>query len=163
MAIKVPSKQEGVIKLALNDSGWLPEPAIAAGQLRQGKAPSMAAMILGYGLVEVLRPKRSKLLPRHFVLAVTSSEVIAFKATGGSGESDSTYYLNIKEGIEARFPRDAVSVSDLGEKGIRSNGGTMTINGESFPVARPLLGGEPNTDELLAVLSGAGSGAAVAA
>lgn len=162
MAIKIPSKQDGIIKLSLNDSGWLEEPALAAGQLRQGKAPSMAAMILGYGLIEVLRPRRSKLLPRHFVLAVTASEVIAFKATGGSGESDSTYYLNIKEGIAARYPRDAVTVSDLGEKGIRSDGGTMTINGESFPVSRPLLGGEPNTDELLAVLSGAGAGAGAA-
>jgi hypothetical protein len=62
--------------------------------------------------------------------------------------------LSIREGIEARFPRALVSMSDLGEKGIRTNGGTMTIDGESFPVARPLLGGEPNTDELIALLSG---------
>ena len=162
MAIRIPSEQDGVIKLALNDSGWLTEPAIAAGQLRQGKAPSMAAMMLGYGLIEVLRPKRSKLLPRHFVLAVTASEVIAFKASGGSGESDSTYYLNISEGVEARFPRDAVSIADIPE-GEKSKGGIMTINGESFPVARPNLNGDPNTDELIAVLAGSGGGAAVAA
>ena len=160
MAIRIPSEQEGVIKLALNDSGWLTEPAIAAGQLRQGKAPSMAAMILGYGLIELARPKRSKLLPRHFVLAVTASEVIAFKATGGSGEGDTTYYLNIKEGIEARFPRDAVSIADIPE-GAKSKGGIMTINGESFPVSRPNLSGDPNTDELIALLAGAS--AAVAA
>jgi hypothetical protein len=153
MAIKIPSEQDGVVKLALNDSGWLDKPAIAAGQLRQGKVPSMAAMALGYGLVEVLRPRRSKLLPRHFVLAVTEDEVIAFKATGGGGESDRTYYLNIREGIEARYPREAVTISGL-DKGEHSQGATMTVNGESFPVSRPNLSGDPNTDELIATLSG---------
>ena len=122
----------------------------------------MAAMMLGYGLIEVLRPKRSKLLPRHFVLAVTASEVIAFKASGGSGESDTTYYLNVKEGVEARFPREAVSIADLPE-GAKSKGGIMTINGESFPVARPNLSGDPNTDELIALLAEGDGGAAAAA
>lgn len=153
MALRIPSQQEGVVKLALDDAGWLDKPVLAAGQLRQGKAPSMAGMLVGFALVEILRPRRSKILPRHFVLAVTEDEVVAFKASGGSGENDSTYWLNIKEGVAARFPRDAVRISDLGEKGERSNGGTMTVGGESFPVCRPLLGGEPNTDELLALLS----------
>lgn len=153
MALKLPTRTDGVIKLALNDSGWLEEEVIAAGQLRQGKAPSMLAMIVGWALVEVLRPRRSKLLPRHFVMAVTPSEVVAFKATGGRGEdAGSVYTVNVREGIAARFPRDAVSLADLPE-GDRSKGGIMTVNGESFPVARPNLNGDPNTDELIAVLA----------
>jgi len=113
----------------------------------------LAAMITGVALVEVLRPRRSKLLPRHFVLAVTENEVVAFKATGGSGEdSSSIYEVSIREGIQARFPRASVSISDIPE-GEKSKGGIMTIDGESFPVARPNLNGDPNTDELIAVLA----------
>jgi hypothetical protein len=154
MALSLHTATDGIIKLAIEDAGWLEEEVVAAGQLRQGKAPSMAAMITGVALIEVLRPRRSKLLPRHFVLAVTATEVVAFKATGGSGEdSSSIYKVRIREGIEARFPRDAVSLSDLPE-GEKSKGGIMTINSESFPVARPNLNGDPNTDELIAVLSG---------
>jgi hypothetical protein len=154
MALSLHTATDGIIKLAIEDAGWLEEEVVAAGQLRQGKAPSMAAMITGVALIEVLRPRRSKLLPRHFVLAVTATEVVAFKATGGSGEdSSSIYKVRIREGIEARYPRDAVSLSDLPE-GEKSKGGIMTINGESFPVARPNLNGDPNTDELIAVLSG---------
>src|SRR5687768_14814711 len=157
MALSLHTATDGIIKLAIDDAGWLEEEVVAAGQLRQGKAPSMAAMITGVALIEVLRPRRSKLLPRHFVLAVTATEVVAFKATGGSGEdSSSIYKVRIREGIEARFPRDAVSLSDIPE-GEKSKGGIMTINGESFPVARPNLNGDPNTDELIAVLAGEAS------
>ena len=158
--MKLPTATDGIIKLALNDAGWIEDEVIAAGQLRQGKAPTMAGMILGYALFEVLRPKRSKLLPRHFVMAVTEDEVFAFKATGGSGEdSSSVYEVNIREGVAARFPRTSVSLADTPE-GERSKGGIMTIDGESFPVARPNLNGDPNTDELFALLSGQPAGVA---
>ncbi len=154
MSLKLQTAADGIIKLAIEDAGWLEEEVLAAGQLRQGKAPSMAAMITGYALVEVLRPRRSKLLPRHFVMAVTPTEVVAWKATGGSSEDASTVYtVNIREEIAARFPRESVSLTDTPE-GEKSKGGIMTINGESFPVARPNLNGDPNTDELIAVLSG---------
>lgn len=154
MALRLATHTDGIIKLALNDAGWIEDEVIAAGQLRQGKAPSMAAMIGGWALVEVLRPRRSKKLPRHFVLAVTESEVIAFKATGGSGEeSSSIYTINIRESVQARYPRSSVSLADVPE-GEKSKGGIMTIDGESFPVARPNLNGDPNTDELIAVLAG---------
>ena len=153
MSLSVHSGTDGIIKLALNDAGWIEDEVIAAGQLRQGKAPSMLQMITGVALIEVLRPRRSKKLPRHFVMAVTETEVFAFKATGGSGEdSSSVYKINIRESVAARFPRDSVSVSDIPE-GEKSKGGIMTIDGESFPVARPNLNGDPNTDELMALLS----------
>ncbi len=154
MSLKLQTAADGIIKLAIEDAGWLEEEVLAAGQLRQGKAPSMVAMITGYALVEVLRPRRSKLLPRHFVMAVTPTEVVAWKATGGSSEDASTVYaVNIREEVAARFPRESVSLTDIPE-GEKSKGGIMTINGESFPVARPNLNGDPNTDELIAVLSG---------
>lgn len=153
MSLKLHTATDGIIKLAIEDAGWLEEEVLAAGQLRQGKAPSMIAMIVGWALFEVLRPRRSKLLPRHFVMAVTPTEVVAWKATGGSGEdSSSVYTVNIREGVQARFPRESVSISDIPE-GEKSKGGIMTIDGESFPVARPNLNGDPNTDELIAVLS----------
>ena len=153
MGLKLATHTDGIIKLALNDAGWIEDEVLAAGQLRQGKAPTMVQMITGVALVEVLRPRRSKKLPRHFVMAVTEHEVFAFKATGGSGEeSSSIYTINIRENVEARYPRDSVSLADIPE-GEKSKGGIMTIDGESFPVARPNLNGDPNTDELLAVLS----------
>jgi hypothetical protein len=150
--IRIATGTDGVIKLALNDSGLVDGHVIAAGQLRQGKAPSTAAMVTGIAVWEVIRPRRSKLLPRHFVLALTETEAFAFKATGGSGESNSSIYtLNIRETVTNRYPRSAISLAV--EEGEKSKGGTMTINGESFPVARPNLGGDPNTDELIALLA----------
>lgn len=152
-AIRVESERPGAIKGALAESGWLGgEEILAAGQLRQGKAPSTAAMITGAALIEVLRPRRSKSLPRHFVLAVTPSRVVAFKASGGTGEGQRHYVLRIRDPIAAEWPRDQVSMRDLAE-GEQSKGGTLHIGSESIPVARPNLSGETNTDELLATLS----------
>ena len=149
--ISVDTGHAGGIRDALNHSGWLQEPVVAAGQLRQGKAPSMAAMLTGGALIEVLRPRRSKLLPRHFVLAVTPDRVVAFKAVGGSPENRSEYVLRIKPGEEASFSRAEVTLSDLPE-GDQSKGGVMSIGGAQFPVSRPNLNGDPNTDELIALL-----------
>lgn len=66
----------GAMRRALNESGWVDGEVIAAGDLRQGKEPSVVAMLTGTALIEVLRPRRSKSLPRHFVLgspAIVSS------------------------------------------------------------------------------------------
>jgi hypothetical protein len=114
----------------------------------------MASMVSGAALWEVLRPRRSKLLPRHFVMALTADRAVAFKAVGGSPESGSAgdYTIRIKSGEEASFARSEVRLSDLSE-GAESKGGTMTIRGESFPVGRPNLNGDPSTDELIAVLA----------
>ena len=145
---------DGVFKLWLNSEGPLEEEVIAAGHLRQGKAQKMIALILGYGLWEILRPRRSKLLPRHFVLALTPSEVVAFKASAGGGgaESSTEYTVSMDEDVYARYPRESVTLTDLPE-GEKSQGGTLTINGESFPICRPNMNGDPNTDEFLEVLA----------
>ena len=152
--ISVDSGAQGAIRDALNQAGWLDEEVVAAGQLRQGKAPTMLAMIVGWALWELIRPRRSKLLPRQFVMALTPTRAVAFKAVGGSGESSSSAYIvRIFDGEDASFPRSSVTMDDVPE-GAKSKGGMMAIDGERFPVARPNLSGDPNTDELIAALAG---------
>ncbi len=149
------------MKQEIAASGWIDTEVdgevLAVGHLRQGKAPTTAGMVTGLAVWEVLRPRRSKLLPRHFVLAVTPERVVAWKAAGGSDEGSSHYELKILSGEQASYPRSSVSVSDLPE-GAKSKGATMTIDGKSFPVSRPNLSGDPNTDECLAVLGGLTTG-----
>jgi hypothetical protein len=150
--LKVETANAGAVKEAIQEAGWLDgEPVIAAGQLRQGKAPSMLAMLTGSAVVEVVRPRRSKALPRHFVLAVTDERVVAFRASGGKSDNG-PYVLRIREGIEGSWERAGVKLTQL-EEGEKSRGGVLLIGGESIPVARPNLTGEPNTDELLATLA----------
>ncbi|HEX6115654.1 MAG TPA: hypothetical protein VFY99_01050 [Solirubrobacterales bacterium] len=141
------------MKQAIAESGWVDGEIVAVGHLRQGKAPTAVGMATGFAVWEVLRPRRSKLLPRHFVLAVTPDRVVAFKAAGGSGEDSSHYELKVLSGEQASFPRASVAVSGLTE-GPRSKGATLKIDGQSFPVSRPNLSGDPNTDECLAALGG---------
>ena len=158
MSITILTEEgQSAIKDALNASGWLDEPVLAAGQLRQGKKPSMMGMILGYALIEVLRPRRSKKLPRHFVLAITPTRLVAYKASGGSGEdSSSIYKMHVREAEVASFPLGTVSLTDLHD-GSSSKGAIMEIDGERFPVSRPNLNGEPSTDELIGMLARAES------
>ena len=153
--LKIRTSPYGSFKRAINDAGWLEDEVVAAGHLRQGKA---ARKELGkpspYENFQTFLPRRSKKLPRHFVLAVTANEVVAFRATElPQSKTAATYQrLKIREGIVARYPRRSVSLSDLPE-GELSRGGTMTIEGETFPVVRPNFYGEPNTNELIAALA----------
>jgi hypothetical protein len=150
--LSLESWRPGAIKRALNESGWLDDEVIAAGQLRQGRAPSIVAMVTGWALVEMLRPRCSKSLPAQFVLAVTADRVVAFKASGG-GDSESNYETRIKPGEGGSWPRELVRLIDL-PKGAKSKGATLELGGaERIHVARPNLNGDPSTDELLEVLS----------
>jgi hypothetical protein len=155
--LTVPTNEPGNLKRALNESGWLDEEVVAAGHLRQGKRMSMAAMITGTALLEVLRPRRSKLLPRQFVLAATRDRLVAFKALGvGIGESTDLNYryeARIKPGEEGSFPRADASLTDLPD-GVKSEGGTLVIGTERIPVVRQAPTGDPNTDELVELLAG---------
>ena len=152
--VSVATGSPGAIKLALNQSGWIEDEVVAAGQLRQGRAPTMAGMITGTALIEVARPRRSKSLPRHFVLAATADRVFAFKAVGGSANETGPYMLRIKPGECASWPRVSVRLLDLPD-GAQSTGGTLELEGtEQLPVSRPNLNGDPDTDELIDLLSG---------
>jgi hypothetical protein len=77
---------------------WVDEPVLAAGQLRQGR-----------GILDFLRPRRCRQLPRGFVLAVTRTRVVAFEAWGDAAG------IGIKPGVRAAFPRDEVQLADLAQ------------------------------------------------
>jgi hypothetical protein len=150
--LSVGTGAPGALKHALNRSGWLDDEVVAAGQLRQGKAPTMAGMVTGTALVELARPRRSKALPRHFVLAVTADRVVAFKALAGAADETGPYVVRIHRGEQGSWPRGTVRLVDLPE-GAQSKGATLQIAGaDGVPVSRPNLDGDPDTDELLELL-----------
>jgi hypothetical protein len=148
-AILVQPRAEGAIKRALNESGWLADEVVAAGDLRQGKEPSLVAMLTGTALVELVRPRRSKALPRHFVLALTRDRIVAFGAVGG-GDENGPYELWIRPGERGSWPRTAsVRLVDL-----EGNAGTLVLGAERVPVWRPNPDADPSTDEVLEVVGG---------
>ena len=154
-SVTVVTTVPGAIKHALCNSGWVVDDVLAAGHLRQGRPPTMAGMLTGAALVELARPRRSRTLPRQFVLAVTADEVIAFRASNvviGEGTL-SEQRLTIKDEVCARWPRASLRLLDL-DDGARSRGATLHVGDEEVPVSRGNLEGDPSTDELLALLGG---------
>jgi hypothetical protein len=142
----------GVIKKALNESGWVDGQVIAAGDLRQGKEPSLVSMATGAALVEVLRPRRSRSLPRHFVLALTGDRVVAFKTLGTGDDEAGVYELWVRSNEFASWPREAVRLLDV-KRGRMSTAATLEVNGvERLPVLAP--NDDPSTAELLELLGG---------
>jgi hypothetical protein len=154
--IEVVPGSLGAIKQALNASGWIDGEVIAAGELRQGKPTTLAGVLTGAAIVGALRPRRSKALPGHFVLAATADRIVAFKASGGGGGDDADsmpYFVKIEPGARGSWPRASVRVFDLPDGG-RSKGGMLALDGtERLPVARAGLDRDPDTDELLDLLS----------
>ena len=45
--------------------------------MTQGKAQSLFSMVTGWALVEMVRGRRSKSLPREFCVVVTATRVVA--------------------------------------------------------------------------------------
>src|SRR6266508_2331158 len=72
--------QPGAFTRGLNESVWLADEVVAAGVLRQGKPPSLLTAVTGAVLIELAR-RRSKSLPREFVLAATADRVVALAMT----------------------------------------------------------------------------------
>jgi hypothetical protein len=100
----------------------------------------------------VLRRRRSKLLPRQFVLAATGERLVAFKALGVGDEDGSWYEARIRPGEEASFPRAGVSLTDLPD-GLASESGTLVVGTERIPVLRQAATGDPSTDEPVELLA----------
>ncbi|MBS1879685.1 MAG: hypothetical protein JST31_09245 [Actinobacteria bacterium] len=124
------------------------EEVLAAGQLRQGRKPSLAAMITGTALIGLAKPRRSKQLPRQFCLAATPSRVVAYACTGVADDEDGTNFHVVVRGEErASWPRQAVGFEGTPAEGF------LAVAGERFPIHQPNLDGDPETDALLAVLS----------
>lgn len=148
--IAVEFRVPGAFKRRLNQSGWLEDEVIAAGVLRQGHEPSIFALVTGLALIELIRPRRSKSLPREFVLAVTAARVVAFALSlvkEGDGTTD--LVVKIKRGERGSWPRELVRMIDSRE-GVESRGGTLELGGvERFPVASD---GDDSTDELIKLL-----------
>ncbi len=140
------------ITRALNESGWVDGEVLAAGDLRQGKEPSLVSMMTGTALIEVLRPRRSKSLPRHFVLAVTRDRVVAFKTLSASDDNSSDVYeLWIRPDEFGSWPRETVRLVDLAQ-GADSTAATLELDGlDRVPVYGP---NDPSTGELLELLTG---------
>lgn len=124
---------------------------LAAGELRQGKAPA-ADSVASFGtLLEVLRPRRSKALPKRFTLAVTEDRVAAIKSNSiGSMENDD-YRVFLRGGERGSWPRSEVWLEASG--GADATGGILHLGGEKVPVFRPLLSGDEETDALFALLA----------
>ena len=125
------------------------EEVIAVGQLKQGRTPSMAAMMTGTALFEVLRPRRSKSLPKGFALAVTTNRVVAFSAIGVGEEDGENYHVVVRGSEHGSWPRESVSFEGLPGR----SDGTLEVGGERVPVCRPNLDGDEETEALIALLS----------
>ena len=130
-------------KNALNESGWVADEVVAAGLLRQGKQPSILGMITGTALIEILRPRRYKALPKEFTLAITADRVVAFAMSRWTvgDEDDTNYVVKIKHEEVGSWPRASVRMVDE----MLELAGT-----ERFPVSN---NGDSSTEELLDVLS----------
>jgi hypothetical protein len=142
--LAVEFRVPGAFKDRLNESGWLAEEVIAAGVLRQGKPPSLPAMVTGLALIEVLRPRRSKTLPREFALAATADRVVAFAMSPWKeGDGTTDHVVKIKPGERGSWPRESVRLPTRGER----NGGALDLAGlERIPVT---WDGDQSTDELI--------------
>ena len=139
--------QPGGFSRGLNQSGWLAAEVVAAGVLRQGKPPSLLAAVTGVALIEMAR-RRSKSLPREFVLAATADRVVAFAITTYGSET-STPVITIKRGERGCWPRELVRLIDP-TKGLLTRGATLELAGERIPVVSD---GDDSTNELLELLS----------
>jgi hypothetical protein len=150
-AIAVEFRVPGAFKDRLNASGWLADEVIAAGVLRQGKEPSLLAMVTGLALIEVLRPRRSKSLPREFALVLTADRVVAFAMSPWKEEDGTTdRVVKIKRGDRGSWPRESVRLI-APPNGREPNGRTLELAGlERIPVA---WDGDHSTDELIEQLS----------
>ena len=134
--ISVLSESPGALRSALNESGWVDREVVAAGALRQGRAPTMLGLITGHAVVELAKPRRSKELPRSFVVAVTADRVLAFKCVSGGGGPDSgPFTVRIRPGVYAEWPRSSVRLLDL-QDGELSQDATLDLAGEQFAVSR---------------------------
>jgi hypothetical protein len=148
--VRVELGVPGAFARRLNESGWLAEEVIAAGMLRQGKPYSPFGLVTGLVLIDVVR-RRSKTLPRQFVVALTGERVVAFAlglVSEGDGMAD-TVAVKVKRDERGSWPRELVRLIDQ-TKGFGSRGATLELGGvDRFPVA---WDGDDSTNELIELL-----------
>src|SRR5262245_26129269 len=137
--------EPGAFVRRLNESGWIADEVIAAGALRQGKPPSLLTAATGLALIELAR-RRSKSLPREFVLAATEKYVVAFGMR--TKDADTSPVIEIKRGELGRWPRELVGVTDV-RKRMFNSGATLVLAGERMLVSSD---DDDSTNELIALL-----------
>jgi hypothetical protein len=149
--LPVEWRRPGAFKRALNPSGWLDDEVVAAGMVTQGKTQSLFRMITGLALLEVLRPRRSKTLPKEFVLAATADQVVALALSPWKeGIGDSVDVVKIKNEQRGSWRRGPARVTDV-TVGRVQNGGELDLAGEGrVPFT---WGGDDSTTELIELLS----------
>jgi hypothetical protein len=125
------------------------EEIVAVGELRQGRKPSMTAMVTGTAVFGLIKPRRSRALPRHFVLALTPTRAVAYACLGVADDDDGENYRVIVRGKEfGSWPLGAIGFAGEAREG------TLSVAGESFPVRQPNLVDDEETPALLAALGG---------
>jgi hypothetical protein len=130
VSIMIRVDSGGDIARGMSESGSFPDDIKAAAILRQGSAPSMASAAVGFGLWKMLKPRTKRDLPRVFVLAVTESEALAFKARG-VGNDDSDYFVTVWAEPLGSWPRSEVTLH-AGPKGLNRNV-VVELAGERVP------------------------------
>jgi hypothetical protein len=145
----------GAIKRALNESGWVDGEVLAAGDLLQGRKASFVWFVPVVGEVAALRSRmaKSKLLPGHFVLAVTRDRVVAFKTLSSGDNLDSSLYeLWVRPEEFGSWPREAVRLVPEAQ-GAEPTAGMLELDGlERAPVH--WSSNDPSTRELVELLAG---------
>jgi hypothetical protein len=138
--LRVPLGFAGEFKRRLNASGWFEgEEVVAAGLFTQGKAQSLMSMATGWALVEVLRARRNKSLPREFCVAVTEERVVALALSAwaeGDGDGGGESVVKVKRGERGSWSRGSVRV-DVEDRSPKTGqkGGMLDLAGlEQFPV-----------------------------
>ena len=111
--LPVEWRRPGAFKRALNQSGWLDRRGGRGRHGHAGEDQSLFRMITGLALLEVLRPRRSKTLPKEFVLAATADRVVALALSPWKeGIGDIVDVVKIKNEQRGSWRRGHVRVID---------------------------------------------------
>lgn len=129
----------------------LGEEVLAVGELRQGKEPTTMSTFTGTALIGLLRRPQFKPLPRHFVMAITANRAVAFKGISVGDEYEKEEGVIVRGEIGS-WPREGLSIDEIGYLKERPDSGTMALAGERFPVWRPSFAEDHETDELFELL-----------
>jgi hypothetical protein len=107
-------------------------------------------MITGTAVIELLRPRQTKTLPKSFVLAVTPARVVAFAGHDVGEAYEDTVVVRGEE--VGSWPRNEVSIEPAPD----GRSSLLTLAGERITVFRQNLNDGTETDELLGLLAQVG-------
>jgi len=154
--LRVPTAEPDAFKRRLNQSGWFDEEVVAGGVLMQGKTHSLLSLLTGWALVEMVRGRGTKSLPREFCVAVTASRVVALAMSpwsqGSGAEVSTDVVVKVKREEVGSWSRGSLRI-DLDDRNqtFGQRAGTLALAGlEQFPVN---WGAGTETDELAQLLA----------